>query len=179
MTDDKHLLFLIKNGDREAFDKLFRRWYPSLVAYAGQFINREDAEDVVQDIMFNLWKNALTLTIRSDVNAYLYSAVKNRCLNYIDKAAVRDRYHSSVRQSVMDSAEDVSGMSVSEISSMLSDALGALPEEQRTAFVKSRANGLKYEEIARDGGVSVKTVEYRISKVLKKLRLALADYLHA
>lgn len=90
MTDDKHLLFLIKNGDREAFDKLFRRWYPSLVAYAGQFINREDAEDVVQDIMFNLWKNALTLTIRSDVSAYLYSAVKNRCLNYIDKAAVRD-----------------------------------------------------------------------------------------
>ena len=61
---------------------------------------------------------------------------------------------------------------------MLSEALDALPTEQREAFRKSRSEGLKYEEIARDSQVSVKTVEYRISQVLKKLRLALADYLH-
>lgn len=176
MTGDKHLYSLMQGGDREAFDKLFRKWYPSLVAYAGHFLPREDAEDVVQDIMFSMWKNASTTCICGELGPYLHSAVRNRCLNILDRKVLKSRYHSSVRQSVLDSFAGDSYLSLSELSSRLTKALAALPEEQRAAFLKSRSEGLKYEEIARDGGVSVKTVEYRISKALRALRLALAEW---
>lgn len=177
MTDDKQLIQQIRYGDREAFDKLFRRWYPVLVAYAGHYLDREDSEDVVQDVMSSLWKNNTSLIIRGEVGPYLHSAVRNRCLNFIEHVSVRNRYHSSVRQSVLEEVSDGSYIPVRELSSKLSEALDTLPPEQRDAFRKSRSEGLKYEQIAAEGGVSVKTVEYRISKALKKLRLALADYL--
>ena len=53
------------------------------------------------------------------------------------------------------------------------------PEEQRAAFMKSRSDGLKYKDIAKDGGVSVKTIEYRISQALRHLRVALADFFNS
>lgn len=176
MTSDQHLLSLIRSGDREAFDRLFRKWYPPLVAYAGHFLPREDAEDVVQDIMFAMWKNASSTFISGALGPYLHSAVRNRCLNLLDRELLKNRYHSAVRQSVLDSSAVDAYSSFSELSSRLSEVLATLPEEQRAAFVKSRSEGLKYEEIARDGGVSVKTVEYRISKAIRALRLALAEW---
>ena len=178
MTDDKQLILQIRNGDRDAFDRLFRKWYPVLVAYAGHYLAREDAEDVVQDVMSALWTNSDSMTIRGELGPYLHSAVRNRCLNVIEHEGVRKRYYSSVRQSVMDAVSDGGYVPVRELSAMLSDTLESLPPEQREAFRKSRSEGLKYDQIAAEGGVSVKTVEYRISQVLKKLRFALADYLH-
>lgn len=176
MNDDKRNIYLIANGDREAFEKLFRKWYPVLESYAGHYLEAEDARDVVQDVFFNLWKNASSMHIRGEVGAYLYSAVRNRCLSVLDRRNLRERYHSSVRQTVLDSVAEDSYSSFIELSERMTEALSALPDEQRAAFMMSRNGGLKYEEIARDGGVSVKTVEYRISQALKHLRIALADF---
>ena len=83
-----------------------------------------------------------------------------------------------MRQSVIDAVSIEDQTSVRELSSLLSDALEALPPEQREAFRKSRSEGLKYNQIAAESKVSVKTVEYRISQALRKLRFAFADYLH-
>ncbi|MBP5521216.1 MAG: RNA polymerase sigma-70 factor [Bacteroidales bacterium] len=177
MTDDTHLFSLVRGGDRNAFDKLFRRWYAPMVSYALQFVPLAEAENVVQDVMFALWKNALAIELRSGLASYLYSSVKNRCLNVIDRKALYERYNSSVRASVADAVTDRELYSVRELGARLSKALGELTPEQRSAFEKSRRDGLKYEQIASEEGVSVKTVEYRISQALKKLRLALADYL--
>lgn len=177
MTDDTHLFSLVRSGDRNAFDKLFRRWYAPMVSYALQFVPLAEAENVVQDVMFALWKNALAIELRGSLASYLYSSVKNRCLNVIDRKALYERYNSSVRASVADAVTDRELYSVRELGARLSKALGELTPEQRSAFEKSRRDGLKYEQIASEEGVSVKTVEYRISQALKKLRLALADYL--
>ncbi len=177
MTDDNHLFSLLRSGDRSAFDKLFRRWYAPLVSYAMRFVPHAEAENVVQDVMFALWKNALVIELRGGLALYLYSSVKNRCLNVIDRKLLKERYNSSVRASIADAATDRELYSMRELGARISQALEELSPEQRSAFVKSRYEGLKYEQIASEEGVSVKTVEYRISQALKKLRLALADYL--
>ncbi len=178
MTEDKQLILQIRNGDRGAFDRLFRRWYPTLLAYACHYLPREDAEDVVQDVMSSLWTNSGNIVINGETGPYLHAAVRNRCLNCLEHSVVGKRYYSSVRQSVIDAVSIDDQTSVRELSSLLSDALEALPPEQRDAFRKSRSEGLKYNQIAAESKVSVKTVEYRISQALRKLRFALADYLH-
>ena len=55
-SDDKQLMMSIRNGDIDSFDTLFRRYYPKLLAYATQFVDGPEAENVVQDIMLSLWE---------------------------------------------------------------------------------------------------------------------------
>ncbi|MBQ9463613.1 MAG: RNA polymerase sigma-70 factor [Bacteroidales bacterium] len=177
MDTDRQLFELIRKGDREAFDTLFRRWYPQLVAYADRFVPREEAENVVQDVMLALWKRAAATSITSSVSSYLQGAVRNRCLNILDRKQTRERYYSAVRLSVMEATDGIGYASAKELSTLLGKALGELSEEQRRAFEDTRLRGLKYSEAAAEEGVSVKTIEYRMSQALKKLRLALAEWL--
>ena len=66
---------------------------------------------------------------------------------------------------------------VDELTEKIEDAIQALPETYREAFVKNRFEQKTYHEIARELNVSAKTVDYRISQALKQLRVALRDYL--
>lgn len=177
MQDDKHLFMLIRQGNRDAFDRLFRRVYPPLVSYARRFVSREDAENVVQDVMLGLWKRAAATSISSSVMAYLQTAVHNRCISILDRQKIQDRYNSSVRMSVMESVATFENYSARELSTVLGRALATLSEEQRRTFEKNRFQGKKYSEIAEEEGISVKTVEYRISSALRELRLALAEWI--
>ena len=81
------------------------------------------------------------------------------------------------RLSLLDEGADYNAHQVEELKSLIRKALSELPAEQRRAFEMSRFEGKTYEQIARETGVSVKTVEYRISQVLRKLEVSLADYL--
>ena len=177
MLDDRQLFQLIRQGDKDAFDRLFRRWYPQLVVYASRFITREEAENAVQDVMLKVWRSAAATSVPDTVSTYLHTAVRNRCLNIISRQKTHERYNSTVRLSIMESVDNYEYISARELGAALGKALGALSEEQRHTFEQSRLRGLKYSEIAEADGVSAKTVEYRISQALKKLRLALAEWL--
>jgi RNA polymerase sigma-70 factor (ECF subfamily) len=66
---------------------------------------------------------------------------------------------------------------VKELEEKLRQAMNALPQQCRTIFQLSRFEGLKYQEIADQLGISIKTVENQMGKALKKLRVKLIDYL--
>ena len=55
--EDILLLSQLQQGDKKAFNTLFRRYYPILCAYAHRFVDLEDAEEIVQDVMLWLWEN--------------------------------------------------------------------------------------------------------------------------
>ena len=82
-----------------------------------------------------------------------------------------------LRLSLLDEGADFNRHQLEELKSLIRKALSELPYEQRRAFEMSRFEGKTYEQIARETGVSVKTVEYRISQALRKLEVSLADYL--
>ncbi|MBO6170125.1 MAG: RNA polymerase sigma-70 factor [Bacteroidales bacterium] len=176
-NSDIELFRRIGRGDRYAFDSLFRKWYPSLVAFAEGFLEREEAENAVQDVMMRLWSGAAGIELRSSVSSYLFTAVRNRCLNAMERREIQQKYISAVRLSIMEAVAPTDLHSMKEINIHLQSSLRELPPEQREAFELSRFEGLKYEEIAARTGVSVKTVEYRISQALKTLRAALSDWL--
>ena len=177
VQEDKVLFDLVRKKDRKAFDQLFRRWYPILVAYAGQFVGQEDAENIVQDLMFQLWESASSISLRNSLSTYLHSATKNHCLNLLSRSETHDRYISAVRLSIIDAVTDTQNYSVNEIISLFKKAMDNLPEVQRTAYEMNRFHGLSFSKIAELTDVSVGTVEYRISQALKKIRAVLIDYL--
>jgi len=77
-----------------------------------------------------------------------------------------------------DKVENTSGkVLTTELKERIHGALNELPEQCRTVFQMSRFEGLKYQEIADEMGLSVKTIENQMGKALKLLRLKLVDFL--
>lgn len=164
----------IAAGDRTAFEALFRLHYRPLCAFAmGYLKDMDQAEDLVQDLFFRLWMDRERTEVTTSLKAYLFRAVRNRCLNAL-KTQGRMR---SLNEEVDDgmAEDDRSEEEHSERAARVNAAIEALPEERRKVFKLSRNEGLKYQEIAARLGISVKTVENQMGKALKTLREELAD----
>ncbi len=167
----------IQDGDLKAFDELFRRHYPGLCAFAAQIVPFSEAENIVQDIFMNIWEKKDNIILQYNISTYLYAAVKNRCLTHNSRNSTKTRVYDMLYESLKDKVENPDFYMAKELSGKLREALDALPESYRDAFMKHRFEDMTYNEIAAAENVSVKTVEYRISQALKLLRVSLAEYL--
>ena len=175
--DDLQLWSALRKGNEWAFNTLFMRYYPALCAYARQFLNDEDARDIVQNLMAWLWENREMLVIESTLRSYLFSSVRNSCLTELHKKEIRRKAHHQIHQNLQHLFDDPDFYVADELAAKIEDAVKALPDTYREVFVKNRFEQKTYNEIARELGVSFKTVDYRISQALKQLRVALKDYL--
>ena len=93
---DEVLFEKIQAGDVKAFDILFMRYYPLLCAYAKQFVDFDDGQEIVQDVMVWFWENSSMQVIESSPKNYLFRAVKNRCLTLINRNELKQRVVSSM-----------------------------------------------------------------------------------
>jgi RNA polymerase sigma-70 factor (ECF subfamily) len=164
--------------DLTSFEVLFRQYYQMLCGYALRFVKDADtAEEIVQDLFYRLWEKRAELQINSSVKSYLFSAVHNRCLKYIEHRNVETRYRNYylLHGSEIDSEpHDAAG--IHELQAIINATLDALPERCGRIFRLNRFEGLKYHEIAQKLSISVKTVEANMGKALKLLRKNLKNY---
>ena len=178
LKDDLTLFGLVKNeNSKNAYSILYLRFYPALKAYASLFLAPSETDDTVQSVLLDLWKKRASIQITSSFASYLFLSVRNRCLDTIRREAFRSRALSDLKLSLLDERVDFNLHSVSEIKMLIRQALEEMAPEVRQTFEMSRFEGRTYKEIADEMGVSVKTVEYRISQALKKLKASLSDYL--
>ncbi len=174
---DMALLKALQNGEQKAFDILFRKYYPMLCAYAHRFVDLEDAEEIVQEIMLWMWEKHSVLAIDSSLNQYLFKMTYHRALNLIIKKEVVSRAEMVFYTKHQEMPEDINYYQIAELTKRIEEAIGLLPESYRTAFVMHRFKGMSYKDIAGVLDVSSKTVDYRIQQALKLLRGHLKDYL--
>ncbi|MGL4327994.1 MAG: RNA polymerase sigma-70 factor [Tannerellaceae bacterium] len=159
------------------FEVIFREYYPMLYSYALQYIVPQDAEEVVQDVMIWYWENHKELNIDLSLKAYLFKAVRNRCLSQIDKLQRQNNVIESFRLELRELFEDPDFYVVEELVKRIDTAINNLPPTYREAFEMHRFQHMTYAEIAQKLNVSSKTVDYRIQQSLKLLKLELYDYL--
>ena len=167
----------VRKDDRASFEALFKLAYPILCTFALKFVPElEDAENIVQDVMLNIWEGRKTAEIK-DIKSYLFISVRNRCLTFSTQRLVREKALLYMQQRLSSDNYDFSTWN--ELAARLEDALEELPEESRRMFEMNRFQDLRYKEIADQMNVSSKTVAWRISNVLKHLRVRLKDFLPA
>jgi RNA polymerase sigma-70 factor (ECF subfamily) len=162
----------------QSFEVLFRQYYQMLCAYAYRFVNDGDtAEEIIQDLFYKLWEKREELQINTSIKSYLFSAVHNRCLKYIEHRNVETRYKNYflMHESEIDS-EPQNASNVNEMQRIIDHTLDTLPERCSSIFKLNRFEGLKYHEIAQKLSISVKTVEANMGKALKMLRKNLKNY---
>ena len=178
VVDDRELLARIRRGDESAFDALFREYYGPLVGLAESLLRRQaEAEEVVQDVMPELWRRRETLAIDESWRAYLFRAVRNRALNELRHERVAELAAPFVRGESSVGPTAHAQLVAEELEGAIVRAVAGLSGPVREVFELSRRDGLKYAEIASVLGISVKTVEARMGKALKELRERLAPWL--
>jgi RNA polymerase sigma-70 factor (ECF subfamily) len=161
--------------DKVAFEALFRKFFPALMAFSLKYLpDEDDAREVVHNVFINLWDKRASLDASQSLKSYLFTAVHNRSLNVLrdrKKFSDDDLPELSSEENVHEQLESM------ELEERINEAISGLPEKCRQIFELNRFDGLKYGEIADQLGISVKTVENQMSKALKILREKLAKYL--
>lgn len=177
MTDDILLTASLQQGDENAYKQLFLKYYSPLCEYASHYISDDDSEELVQELMLFIWEMRENLVIESSLKSYLFTSTRHRCLNAIKKQLYHERIHNQIYEKIKDQFEDPDYYFVNELSENIRKAIDELPETYRKTFIMSRFGEKTNTQIAAELGISVKTVEYRISQSLKILRHTLRDYL--
>ena len=177
MFDDQSFLDEIRQGNKDAFNRMFVHYYSPLCEYASQFVSDYDAEELVQDMMLHVWENREFLVIEKSLKSYLFVSIKNRCYNAIRDSRAKERIHHILYEQLKDRFEEPDYYLLNELAVNIEKAIEELPEGYRETFKLSRFGEMSNANIAKRLGVSVKTVEYRITQSLKILRVKLKDYL--
>jgi RNA polymerase sigma-70 factor (ECF subfamily) len=139
--------------------------------------DRGRAEEVVQDVLLELWRRRSSLVIESTLRAYLHRATRNRALNVVRHEKVTLRMAPIAADDPAVAPVGIGGVVEGEIDQALHEAIAHLPARCREVFELSRVQGLRYAEIAETLGISIKTVEAQMGKALRILRERMAKWL--
>ncbi|MCG8374008.1 MAG: RNA polymerase sigma-70 factor [Balneolales bacterium] len=162
----------IKAGNRLAFSSFFRENYNRYMAFALRYLDsKADATDILQDVFVKLWEKREDLDVTKSLDSYLYTSIRNRCLNFI-------RDHSNKYSTIEDDIVDENSVSALEEDSeqLIHSLIQNLPDRQKEAFQLSRFDGLQHDEIAEIMDVSARTVNNHIVAALKTLRANFEKY---
>lgn len=175
---DAELLRRIRLGDERALEAVFRAHYATMCAVVRRIVFAPDvAEELVQDVFFKLWTKREHLAEIDALKTYLYRAARNTALNHLrrQKLELAHEEREAAKGEPMSESTDDSA-SAGELTEAVQAAINRLPARCREVFLMSRDGGLTYGEIARELGISIKTVETQMGRALKALRLYLAAY---
>jgi RNA polymerase sigma-70 factor (ECF subfamily) len=176
---DAELLARLRAGDERALEAVFRAHYATMCVVVRRIVFAPDvAEELVQDVFFKLWSRREQLAEIDALKTYLYRAARNTALNHLRRQKLEHAYEErELLKGEPVSQEDVSdGASTGEVERAVRVAIQKLPERCREIFLMSRDGGLTYGQIARELGISIKTVETQMGRALKSLRLSLAEF---
>ena len=169
-----------------SFNDIYTSYYKKSFFFAKSYVHNDlAAEDIASESLIKLWEKLKTEKI-DYIEPLLLTILKNKALDYLKHEEVkRTAFESmadwhqqelSIRISTLESC-DPNEIFSDEVESIIRETLKLLPEQTRQIFLLSRFENKSNKEIAEQMGISIKGVEYHISKALKVLRVTLKDYL--
>ncbi len=175
---------LIRSGDEKAFETAYRLYANNLYIVAKSYVQDDFiAEEIVQKVFIRLWDKRKELDIRTNVNGYLFMMVKNKCLDYLRKPrkviSIDGQWEQKERDIHFYALQDdgASRLIKSELEMKIHEGIELLPDACKAVYMKTKMDGLKYAEAAKELNISVKTVESHMSKALRHMRWYLREFL--
>ena len=165
----------LKAGDPEAFAELFREYQPGILNYIYRLSggNSTLAEDVSQQVFMSFWTHRNEYDLDKPITPLLMTMARNAWLN----TAKREDYRKTSELKEDGASGHDRGLERRELETAIEKSLAALDEPLREVFILSRYHEMKYAQIAQVLGISIKTVEARLSRALQDLQKLLKDFL--
>lgn len=176
-----------KNTDlKNSFNEVYTFFYKRAFFFVRSYVHDDlVAEDITSESLIKLWEKLKTENI-DYIEPLLLTILKNKSLDYLKHEEVKRTVYKSmsdwhqqellIRTSALEAC-DPNEIFSEEVEQIVHETLNLLPEQTRRIFLLSRFENKTNREIAENMGISIKGVEYHISKALKELKKTLKDYL--
>lgn len=166
---DSELLQLVKEGNRTAFEEIFKRYWKRLFAYAFKIFNDEKiCEDNVQEIFISFWEKSNDSNILN-LEAYLIRSVKYKIANHIRDLKFTP-VHLEILKNIPNPVQTDNDLEYEEFEAEIFNEIKKLPPKCQQVFRLSRFENYTNPEIAEELNISIRTVEKHISNALKFLK---------
>lgn len=148
--------------------------------------DKEVARDIMMDSFRYLMEHIDSIDTGGNVEGYMFRVVKNKCLDWLQRERIRQTAENALQRDAEFEIEmriatlrafDPDWLYDQELRSRIYEAIDRLPDKTRRIFLMSRHDNMSYQEISNELDISVKTVEFHISKALASLRNDLGDNL--
>lgn len=167
------------------FEQFYITWYSRAKYFALEYVSTEsDAENITQDVFLHLYERRDLLEAYTNLSAFLFTSIKNKCLDYLRKRVLeqenalemQNEFDLNLRMKY-DSLEILETHFPDEggIEELLNNALQKLPDRCREIFIMNKLEGKKQKQIAAELNLSINTVETQMSIAYKKMREELKD----
>ncbi len=178
-----------KNGPSKAltFSENYNNYFRRCFLYAQSYVQDQYlSEDIASEALTKLWENWDDSYTAVQRKAFLLTIIRNKCLDHLRKTQVNIKTQEKLteislreldfRISLLESTVPQE-LFISDIQKIVNNTLKQLPEQTQLIFQLSRIENKSANEIAEELEISVKSVEYHITKSLSLLRKKLKDYL--
>lgn len=178
IKSDDNTLMNIQLVNRDAFDELFRCYYPRLISYISSILDSKVAEDIAQDVFLYVWENRKKIYFGQGFQSYLFQSGYTRAMDYLRKQHTVMDYAQNVQTDFLEIYEKLARnedgilehLYSKDFYQTLHQLLDKIPEQRRNVFLLAYVDGLKSKDIAEQCNMSQRTVESHIYLTLKFLR---------
>jgi len=169
------------------FKEIYLNYFPRLLRFAQEYVVlKEEAENITHDAFLILLEQRNEPKIHINPTNYLYTLVKNRCIDHLRHKTIVEKGKKLMQESFyLDMQMKLYSLeafdqaffsdSDSDLEQTINRAIESLPEKCREIFIRHKIDGKKYKEIAEEMEISINTVESQMSIALRKLREQLQD----
>lgn len=172
-VQDKLLLLKLKEGNTDAFDALYEKYWNGIYSAAFKRLQDPDqAKDITQEVFLQLWLKREENTI-DNLPAYLFTATKNKVLNWMEK----ERKFTPVPELFLHlkTSRDQTDADLlrKEFMSAYEALINTLTQSQQQIFRMRYQQDMSTTEIAEQLAISRKTVQNQLGKAVAQLRASL------
>jgi RNA polymerase sigma-70 factor (family 1) len=177
VLSDELLVKLLRVGEQEAFEEIYRRYWQKLLRSAQfKLRSKEIIEELLQDLFISLWEKREKVSIEN-LEAYLSTSLKYLIINQIKKQILQEKFieYTFKKSEQIDDVDE--SVAFNELSVAIETAIGQLPEKTQLIFRLNRLEYLSVKEIAQKLSIPERTIEYHITQALKSLRVHLREFI--
>ena len=177
LNTEKALLKELKNGNAKAFDRIFDLYGKRLYFFSlGYLKSKDEAEEVVQEVFYKIWKNRESINPDLSFRAYIFKIAFNHIHELFQKLNLERGYKNEIiNSSVVCNDELEDRANYQSLLELVEQLIEKLPSRQKEILIRKRKHGQSVKEIAADLSISPKTVENHLTEALKKLRTGLTN----
>ena len=176
---DAELIGFLKLSDQRAYTEIYHRYWSGLFICARKILrDDEDAEDCVQEVLTYIWNKKNDLVITSSVTSYLFTSVRHRAIDIINRKKKYNQYIGSLANFLEEGNSFTDEyIHEKELLQSILNVVSQLPPRTREIFMLSRFERLSQKRIAELLSITDRTVKNQVTQALKILKLKLYLFL--